>query len=98
MNSNLERVKQLDSNLATLNKILERKEYLAAGIGITINVGQRDPDDDPDLIVSLGMQADLADIMLALKRAIIDSRNWRVQEARKDMEELQKFFSIAITE
>lgn len=89
----IERINEIDRNLAVLNKIIDRGEHLAAGLEIALNVGVRQPDDDFDLEVSLGMSANTEHILELIREGLLRSRKWHVAQLTKDLEKLQEFLA-----
>jgi hypothetical protein len=89
----IDRIEQIDRNLAVLNKIADRGDHLAAGLEIAINVGVRQPDDDYDLEVSLGLMADTPAILALIRDQLLTTRKWYVRQLSKDLEKLQAFLA-----
>lgn len=88
--NNLDYISLLDQKIAALDKIVERGEYLAAGLHIQVTVGASER--NPDLDIELGMTAELEVIMSMLRAGLKSSRDFRVHLAREELQKLQSFF------
>jgi hypothetical protein len=90
-NKHLARAEQLEAQIAALRKIITQGEYLAAGLGIDLYVGARNEETE-SLPLELGMTADLGGILDKVLNGLLAQRDWRVRQARSDLNELLAYF------
>lgn len=93
MNEHIARIKTLDDQLKTLEKMAAEGDTVAAGLSIDVTVGPRGEDERPQLQV--GLCDNLDQILAAIKTGLEQARKQRVAWARSDLAELQAFLAKA---
>lgn len=93
MNNNVERIKQLDAQLRTLEKVMSKESYLAAGVSIDLTIGPKDDDMAPDLHVDLGITADLKHLLEVIHAGLLNTRKWRYKQAQEDYAQLTELLA-----
>lgn len=91
MNAHIARIKTLDDQLKTLEKMAAEGDTFAAGLSIDITVGSRDEGEQPRLQV--GLCDNLDQILGAIKTGLEQARKQRVAWAKSDLAELQAFLA-----
>jgi hypothetical protein len=90
MNDHIQRIRQLDKQIAELDRITKNGTYLAAGIGVSLTVGK---DAEEELSLEFGLTSDLPAILAVLRQALVDCREQRERWAQQERDELCKFFA-----
>jgi len=91
MNSNVARIKQLESQVAALQKLSRTDDYLAAGLTIGLHAGPLRSDEDYDIKVevSCNLNPIIRLICVSLKEQIKEHLIY----AKSELAELQTFLS-----
>ena len=90
-NPHLKRVELQKERILYLRSILKRGDYIAAGLTIGVNLGPLKEDED---ILTMECAAFTQEILELLIKSLEDSVKFQTQYARKDYEELAKYFTV----
>jgi hypothetical protein len=86
----IQRAKELDKNISDLKKIIDRGEYVGAGIALSLTVGKPQEDKGADIDMSLSFELEpLLRNMLVSMQA---SRDTLTSMGRSELRDLQAFF------
>ncbi len=91
MNNNIKRIKQLEGQIAALQKLTSTDDYLAAGLTLGLHVGPLRDDDDYDINVEL--TNNLTNIILCITGSLKVQVIERLAYAKNELNELQSFLS-----
>lgn len=90
MNTNLNRIKQIDIQLAWLEKVITSQRYMGAGVSVLVAIGGGDIfSNDDSLSFEFGAGGE-DDVLKAMHSALMLSRNAAVTLALRELEELKK--------
>lgn len=90
-NNNIARIKQLEEQIAALQKLTRTESYLAAGMTIGIHVGPLRNDEDYDIKVEV--TSHLTDILWHITDSLKIQISERIIYARSELAELQTFLN-----
>lgn len=87
MNNTIRRIKSLQSQIKSLEKILKDKEYLAAGLTLSLNVGDLKEDEEMDLRnLSFGMYSGIErELLELLLKGCNESLRCNTENLEKDI-------------
>lgn len=91
MNRTIDYIKTQRERLAKFDKMVERGECFAAGIGVEITVGANATE---SLELEFGIVSDMKGILDALRQGIVDSISWNLKQAKREAEELSAFLGV----
>lgn len=91
MNSNIERIKQLEAQIAALHKLTTTDDYLAAGLTIGLHVGPLHSDEDYDIKVEV--TSHLTDILWHIADSLKIQIRERIIYAKSELADLQSFLN-----
>ena len=90
MNNNIKRIKQLEGQIAALQKLTSTDDYLAAGLTLGLHVG---PLRDDDYTVNVELTSNLTNIILCITGSLRAQVIERLAYAKNELTELQSFLS-----
>lgn len=88
MNSNIARIKQLEAQIAALQKLTVTDDYLAAGLTIGLHVG---PLRSEDYDIEVEVTSHLTDILWHIADSLKIQISERIIYAKSELAELQSF-------
>lgn len=91
MNNNIARIKQLEAQIATLQKLTSTDDYLAAGLTIGLHQGPLRSDEDYDIQVEI--TSNLSEIIFAIRDSLKIQISERIIYAKSELAELQSFLN-----
>jgi hypothetical protein len=86
----INRIKALEQQISTIEKILKRGEYNAAGISMTVHVGPLNEDRSPEL--NLELSCTLDPVLEAIHKSLTESLAMNMTLGRRELADLQAFF------
>ncbi len=89
MNNNIARIKQLEAQIATLQKLTSTDDYLAAGLTIGLHVGPLHSDEYYDIRVEV--TSHITDILWHIADSLKIQISERIIYAKSELAELQSF-------
>ena len=91
MSNNIKRIKQLEAQIASLQKLTSTDDYLATSLTLGLHVGPLSDDDDYDINVEL--TNNLTNIILCITGSLKVQVIERLAYAKNELNELQSFLS-----
>lgn len=88
-NKNITRIKQLEAQIAALQKLTRTDDYLAAGLTIGLHVGSLHSGEDYDLKVEV--TSNLHPIIRLISESLKEQISERTIYAKSELAELQSF-------
>lgn len=88
---NIARIKELDLQLANLQRIIKDGSFMGAGIEIRLSVGVPEDGAIPD--VKINLCTNLQEILEGVRYGIVEARAERIRFVQNDLKELTEFMA-----
>lgn len=92
METKIRQIKKIDSQIKTICRILKSGEYMAAGLALSINVGQKHEDFEETITdICIGISGEPESILKLIVESLTQSRKFWIDSLNRDIVAGQTF-------
>ena len=92
MNEYIGHIKRIDEQLKAINRIKDHRDFMVAGLEISLNVGPCGADEEPDVAgIQLGISGLPEDLLALLIESLTRTRAYWINAAHLEVMALQDF-------